>query len=66
MQKQLDVLKLVLNAHGKCQLLEILSGLLLEYKAQNSLSVLADRQFISPDIAIYKVRPKPEFQKRIY
>lgn len=66
MQKQLDVLKLVLNAHGKCQLLEILSGLLLEYKVQISLSVLADRQLISPDIAIYKIRPKPEFQKSVY
>lgn len=45
-QKQLDVLKLVLNANGKCQLLEIVSGLLLEYKSQISLPVLADMQLI--------------------
>lgn len=65
-QKQLDVLKLVLNAHGKCELVEIMSGLLLEYKAPISLPVLVDMQLISQDIAIYNVRPKPEFQKSTY
>lgn len=34
-------------AHGKCQLLEIMSGLLLEYKVQIYLVVLVDKQFIT-------------------
>lgn len=43
-----------------------MSGLLLEYKAEISLSVLVDMQLVSQDIDIYKVKSKPEFQKSIY
>lgn len=36
-------------AHGKCQLSEIMSGLLLGYRIQIYLTALVDKQFISQD-----------------